>query len=369
MRKRPMWRGSVIAQIKSVLLLTAIMTAVLLATAHAEAVTDTVLVKGFDRPWAVVPSPEGDIWITEKTGAIKIFNSKYVLQKTIRGLPDLAVYVEGGLLDLAFHPNYKVNRLIYVAYAVADSVGHHTRINRFRYDNGILKDHKVIFEGPSGTAGNHFGSRLAFDDQGYLYASFGERREWPKAQDLSTPHGKIVRLTDDGGIPSDNPFVSTANANPAIYTYGNRNPQGLAFHPVSKRLYESEHGPSSYEGLGGGGDEINEIARGANYGWPLAHHTMTEPGMTPPLLEYTPAIAPSGIAFYTGTKIPEWTNDLFVATLAGRHLLRVRINAAGAVLEQEKLLVGKYGRLRDVATAPDGTLLVISEPGQLIQLK
>jgi glucose/arabinose dehydrogenase len=330
----------------------------------AFAVTDQVVVSGLDRPWAVVSGPDGNIWISEKTGSIKIFSPTFKLLRTLSGFPDLVVTGEGGVLDIAFHPLFKNNNWIYVAYSVADATGHHTRINRFTFVSNSLQEHKIIFDGPSSNAGTHFGARLVFDAQGFLFASFGERREMYKAQDLNLSHGKIVRVKDDGSVPVDNPF----GASNAVFTYGHRNPQGLAIHPVSQKMYDSEHGPTVYDAPAGG-DEINEIVRGTNYGWPDYHHQMTGPNVQSPLLEYTPAVAPSGIAFYTGTKIPGWTNDLFVACLRGQKLLRIHFDSSGRVASQQSLLATKYGRLRDVDTSPDGSLLVISEGGKLIQLK
>ena len=180
---------------------------------------------------------------------------------------------------------------------------------------------------------------------------------------MSVLHGKIVRLNDDGSIPKDNPFGKSA-----IYSLGHRNPQGLAIHPVSGKMYDSEHGPSSFDAPPGG-DEINEIIAGANYGWPQYHHRENGPGMTAPLLEYTPAIAPSGAIFYTGNALPQWKNDFFVACLRGQQVLRVRFDQSGRPGETEVLLKDKYGRLRDVETSPDGSLLVLAEDGRLIQLK
>lgn len=331
----------------------------------AQIVTDTAVVSNLSRPWAVVASPDGNIWITEKTGAIKIYNTSFRLLETLTGFPDLAVFGEGGVLDLAFHPQYKSNGWIYVNYTVEDPTGHHTRVNRFTYRLGRLSEHQVIFDGPSSNAQSHFGSRLVFDSKGYLYASFGERRYMDYAQDMNQMHGKIVRLKDDGSIPRDNPF----GAQSPIFSLGHRNPQGLAIQPSTGRMYDSEHGPTGYEGKGYGGDEINEVMAGANYGWPIHHHRELAAGFKEPLLEYSPAVAPSGIAFYTGLKIAAWTGDLFVATLAGQKLLRLRVMPNGTVSQQEFLLKAKYGRLRDVETSPDGTLLVISESGKLIQLK
>ncbi len=331
----------------------------------AQAVTDRVVVSSLSQPWAVVAGPDGNIWISEKKGTIKIFSTSFQLISTLTSFPDLAVYGEGGLLDLAFHPDFGTNGWIFVNYSVADSVGYHTRVNRFTYRGGELREHKIIFDGPSSNATSHFGSRLLFDGKGYLFVSFGERRLWDKAQDINQMHGKIVRLHPDGSIPRDNPFGVSS----PVYSTGHRNPQGLAINPATGRIYDSEHGPTGYEGAGQGGDEINEIIAGENYGWPLYHHRQTAPGFRAPLLEYSPAVAPSGIAFYTGSKIPAWKGDLFVATLAGQRLLRLRIARNGTATEEEILLKAKYGRLRDVETSPDGTLLVVSESGKLIQLK
>lgn len=332
---------------------------------QALAVTDKVVITGMDRPWAVVSGPDGNIWITEKrSGLIKIYNPQFVKQKTLKGLPGLSAYVEGGLLDLAFHPKFKESNWLYVAYTVHDKAGYHVQVNRFTYRDGALKDQKILIDGPSSEAGNHFGSRLLFDDRGYLLATFGERLDKEKAQDMNALNGKIVRITDDGKIPADNPFGPQS----PIYSLGHRNPQGLAIHPISRRMYDSEHGPSGFD-ADFGGDEINEVISGANYGWPLYHHRIVARGMTAPLLEYTPAIAPSGAIFYTGNAIPQWKNDFFVAALKGEQVLRARINEHGKVLETEVLLQGKYGRLRDVETSPDGSLLVLAEDGRLIQLK
>lgn len=326
-------------------------------------VEDVVLKNDLNSPWAVVASPDGQVWITERDGDIKIFDGAYNLVNTVGDFPDIQPVGQGGLLDLAFHPRYLQNGWIYVAYTVQQNNGYNTQVNRFTYRNGQLSERKKILDGPSGTDSAHFGCRLVFDEAGYLYASFGERHQKEKAQLKNSLHGKTVRLTDEGAIPSDNPFQ-----NNAIFTMGHRNPQGLAIHPVSKKLVVSEHGPTGYDAPGGG-DEINILKPGANYGWPVIHHRQTREGMESPLQEYTPAVAPSGIAFYTGNKIPQWKNDLFVATLAGATLFRLTIDANGRLTNEEKLYEDKYGRLRDVGNAPDGTLLVITENGQLIQLR
>jgi aldose sugar dehydrogenase len=328
----------------------------------AYALSEKVVVTGMDRPWAIVASPDGNLWVTEKfVGDILIYSPQFVRLGKLSGFPDFEGYVEGGLMDLAFHPKFNENHWVYVAYTVPTSVGHKVRISRFTYENGKMQQFKPLIHGPDSDSGHHFGSRLLFDDDGYLLASFGERIDKDKAQDLKEMNGKIIRITDDGKNPESNPFGS------AVHSYGHRNPQGLAIHPVSRKLYDSDHGPSNFDAPGGG-DEINQVEMGKNYGWPKIHHREKASGMVSPLLEYTPSIAPSGISFYTGSAMPKWKNDLFVACLAGRQLLRVRISEAGKVTETEALLQGKYGRLRDVETSPDGSLLVLAEDGRIIQL-
>lgn len=327
-------------------------------------VEDIVITSELNSPWAVTASPDGQIWITEKDGQIKIFDGAYKPAGTVSGFEDLEAVGQGGLLDLAFHPNYLQNGWIYVAYTVSRENGYNTQINRYTYRNGALSERKIILNGPSGQDSAHFGCRLVFDDNGLLYASFGERHQKEKAQDKNQLHGKTVRLNDDGTVPRDNPF---GVSNP-VFTLGHRNPQGLAIHPLSKKLVDSEHGPTGYDAPGGG-DEVNILKAGANYGWPVIHHRLTRKGMETPLQEWTPAVAPSGIAFYTGDKIPQWKNDLFVATLAGATLFRLTIDANGRLTNTERLLEDKYGRLRDVGNAPDGTLLVVTDGGQLIQLR
>lgn len=331
----------------------------------ANAVSDNVVIKGMDRPWAVVATPDGAIAITQKFKAnILFFDTSFKRLGEISGFPDFSPNVEGGLLDIAFHPRYLENKLLYVIYTVKGKAGHRIQVNRFKVSGYKLTERKIILNGPEAREGHHFGSRLLFDQEGHLLISIGERYQKERAQDMNSLLGKIVRLTDDSEVPRNNPF----GPGNMIFSLGHRNPQGLALHPLSRRIYSSEHGPSGFDAPGGG-DEINEIVAGGNYGWPIYHHEQTAPGFIAPLKEYTPAIAPSGIAFYTGNKIPAWKNDLFVAGLRGQQLVRLRFGASGKIVESESLLVGKYGRLRDVETSPDGSLLVLAEDGRLIQLK
>lgn len=323
-----------------------------------------VVVDDLNSPWAVVASPDGEIWITETEGKIRVFNMEFKEIFYLTGFPDLVQVGQGGLLDIAFHPDFKNNGWIYAAYTVGDSKWN-TRIVRFKFDRSkkTLTNPLKIYDGPQGEDGAHFGCRMVFDKEGFLFASFGERHHPEKAQDVNEKNGKIVRLKDDGSIPADNPFGAT---NP-VYSYGHRNPQGLDIDPATGFLYDSEHGPSGYDGEGGG-DEINWIRAGLNYGWPVISHSEKKAGMESPLVQYTPAIAPSGIAFYKGDLIPQWKGSLFVANLRGERLLRISLSNKAEILSQEELLKSDYGRLRDVGNAPDGSLLVISDAGELIRL-
>lgn len=331
---------------------------------QASALTEKIVLTGMNSPWAVVTAPDGTIWITEKTsGDISIYNAQFQLQKKIKGPTNMVSKAEGGLMDLAFHPQFKQNKFIYLSYTVKKDKDFHTQVGRFKFTGEGLTEQKILVEGPGSPSGYHFGSRLLFDDKGFLLAAMGDRTEREKVQDIKQLHGKILRMTDDGGIPSDNPFGKSL-----VYSTGHRNPQGLAIHPVSRKLYASEHGPSIFDGPTGG-DEINEIVAGQNYGWPKFHHRENGPGMTAPLLEYTPTLAPSGIHFYTGEAIPQWKNDLFVAGLKGQQLARIRLDKDGRVTQNESLLKNTYGRLRDVATSTDGSLLVLTDDGRLVQLK
>lgn len=343
----------------------AALTCLLAISSTAFAVTDTVVVKGMDRPWAVVATPEGNIAITQKfKGNVLLYDTNFKTLGQISGFPDFSGSGEGGILDLAFHPRYTENKWIYIAYTVKGKTGHRLQINRFKLVGNKPTERKILLTAPEASVSHHFGARLLFDREGHLLVTIGERYEKQEAQDLNSVLGKIVRMTDDGAIPANNPL----GPNSVIYSLGHRNPQGLALNPLNGRIYSSEHGPSGFDAPGGG-DEVNEIKAGGNYGWPLYHHNTNAPGFIAPLLEYTPAIAPSGIAFYTGHKIPAWTNDLFMAALKGNQVVRMRLNPQGGIDSTEVLLQGKYGRLRDVETSPDGTLLVLAEDGRLIQLK
>ena len=325
-----------------------------------------VVVSDLNNPWAIVPAPDGRFYITETGGTIRILEGGK-LSPSLQGIPAVAEVGQGGLLDLAFHPDFKKNQFVYLAYTVAPENKARTRISRFRLDGNRLTDmHPILADGAIGTDGAHFGCRLVFAKDGKLYATLGERHQRDLAQNLGQLHGKVLRFNDDGSIPKDNPFFNTANARKEVFSYGHRNPQGLDMHPETGELYVTEHGPSGNDAPGGG-DEINLLIAGANFGWPVVHHEMSKQGMVSPIKEYTPALAPSGSVFYKGDKLPAWKNDYFFANLRGESLMRVRLSGA-TLVEEEKLLKGKFGRLRDVANGADGNLYVLSQEGQVIRV-
>ncbi len=331
---------------------------------EVQAVTVRVVSESLRGPWAIVASPDNRYFINERNGTVRIFSNSFTELAAIRPVQDLVVAGQGGLLDLAFHPDFLNSRWVYVTFTT-NANAMRTRLARFQlFADNSIGNYQILFDGPAGRDAAHFGGRIVFDDKGYVYVSFGERHQKEKAQDNQELHGKVVRLNDDGSVPSDNPF---GPSNP-VFSLGHRNPQGLDLNPKNKRLYVSEHGPTGYDAPPGG-DEINLLGAGANYGWPMVHHQEIRSGMIAPLFEYTPAVAPSGIRFYSGDLFPEWRGSLFVATLAGTKLMRLTFSEDGLTpTGQEFLLQRSFGRLRDVEQGFDGSILVVSDSGKWIQI-
>lgn len=313
--------------------------------------------------WSVSFLPDGTMMLTEFKGQLRFFRNGE-LEPPVKGLPDIWHRGQGGLLEAQAHPDYQQNGWIYLGYAHSDDgKSGTTRIVRGRIRNNAWVDQETIFEVDAVerfTSGVHFGTRFVFDD-GYLYFSIGDRGRQNDAQNLELPSGKIHRIHDDGRVPKDNPFLKDASAYPTIWTYGNRNPQGLDQHPATGVIWETEHGPR-------GGDELNVVRRGINYGWPVITYGMnyngtpvtdkTEaPGMEQPIHHWTPSIAVCGIDFYEGQAFPKWHHDLFITGLASQHLERVKLSGQ-TIVEHEIVLVNQ-GRVRDVSTGPDGLLYVI----------
>lgn len=336
----------------------------------------TAVASGLEHPWSLAFLPDGDMLISERPGRLRIVREGVLLQAPVQGLPQIRVRGQGGLLDLLPHPDFAKNRLLYFSYSgnLNDEVT--THVARGRLEDDSLKDVEVLFRAEPASSGRvHFGSRLSFDGQGHLYISVGDRGQMQRAQKLDDHAGKIIRIHEDGRVPEDNPFVGELGAWSEIFSYGHRNPQGMTVHPQSGEVWTHEHGPK-------GGDEINIIRPGVNYGWPVVTlgidytgFTIGEglkhmPGMADPLYHWTPSIAPSGMTFYTAEAFPAWKGDLFVGALSHRHLARLKL-AGEVVIEEERLLENLRLRIRDVRQGPDGNLWLLTDhdPGQLLRLE
>lgn len=335
-----------------------------------------VVADGLADPWGMTFLPDGDILVTERPGRLRILRDGRLLAQPVSGVPAVRDVGQGGLLDVLPHPQFQQNRMIYLSYASSHDGGVTTHVARGRLLQGTLQDVEVIFRAePSSSKGVHFGSRLVFDRENFLYITVGDRGQMQRAQDLEDHAGKILRLHDDGRVPNDNPFIGQRGPRLEIFSFGHRNPQGLTVHPETGEIWEHEHGPR-------GGDEINLILPGRNYGWPIVTLGIDYTGFTigdglthadgmeDPLHHWTPSIAPSGMAFYAGKKFPKWEGDLFIGALAHRHLARVRFSGT-RVVEEERLLEDLNRRVRDVRVGPEGNLWVLTDhdPGQILRLE
>ena len=333
--------------------------------------------EGLEFPWGLAFLPDGRLLVSERPGRLRLVAADGRLDpQPVAGLPPIAAVGQGGLLDVALHPDFAKNALVYLSYAAEGPGGYGTEVLRGRLEGHALRDVQVIFRlQPKSKTSHHFGSRLVFDRQGYLYITLGDRGEMERAQRLDDHAGSVIRLHDDGRVPADNPFVGKPGAKPEKFTLGNRNMQGAALHPQTGELWAHEHGPQ-------GGDEINIIRAGVNYGWPVITYGRnyvtgtkigegtTKPGMAQPILYWTPSIAPSGMAFYTGERFPGWRGNLFVGALAGQMLVRIQLDGE-RIVHQERLLEGALGRIRDVRQGPDGLLylLIDSAQGRIVRLE
>jgi glucose/arabinose dehydrogenase len=335
------------------------------------------LAKGLEHPWSIAFLPNKSILISERAGRLRLYHNGRLDSKPISNVPKVVDSGQGGLFDVTLHPDFGKNQLLYLAYAARGQGGVHTRVTRYRYDataHALLDAQQIFDASPKASGGRHFGGRMVFDRQGYLYITLGDRGDMDRAQDTAEHSGSVIRLHDDGRIPSDNPLGTQKRAKPEIYSFGHRNPQGMALHPKTGAVWTHEHGAR-------GGDEINIIRPGRNYGWPVITHGIdydgskigigkSAPGMEQPLYYWVPSIAPAGMAFYTGNKFPKWRNSLFVGALRGETLVRLELKGK-QVVKEERLLQNAVGRIRDVRMGPDGFLyLAIDDSdGRLLRLE
>jgi glucose/arabinose dehydrogenase len=337
--------------------------------------------EGLERPWGLAFLPDGRMLVTERPGRLRVVSREGRLDPApVAGLPRVDAQSQGGLLDVALHPQYPSNGWIYWSYAQRDASGNGTEVARGKLAGGPgnwrMDSVEVLFRmAPKSSGGHHFGSRIVFDRSGLMYVTLGERGEMQRAQRLDDHGGKILRLTDDGKPAPGNPFLNDPKALPEIYTFGHRNVQGAAIHPVSGALWASEHGPQ-------GGDELNLIRPGVNYGWPVITYGVNygigtrigegsaKAGMEQPLKYWTPSPAVAGITFYEGDRFPRWRGDLLVATMKADALIRVRLNGERFV-EDEFMLKGELPPVRDVRIGPDGYVYLLTDEknGAILRLE
>ena len=332
--------------------------------------------EGFDIPWGMAFLPNKDLIVSDRNGNLWRIKYKSKIKTKISGVPKVRYKGQGGLLDIEAHPDFINNNFLYISfsdYLESNKNKSFTSIYRYQLQNDNLIDKKIIFKTNNkfySRSNIHYGIRMVFDKQGFIYFSIGDRGNRNQAQSLNYPNGKIHRLNDDGSIPMDNPFINVKNAIKSIWTYGNRNPQGLAIHPISEVIFESEHGPR-------GGDELNILFSGNNYGWPeitygknysgttITKYTHKE-GMEQPVIHWTPSIAVCGIDFYDGNVFKNWENNLLVTSLKFENLYRLTIDQNN-VIDQE-IIYSAGSRIRDVETGPDGYIyLALEDPGRIIR--
>jgi len=340
-------------------------------TEKLELTVETVA-EGLSIPWGMAALPDGGMLITERTGALRLLNANGELHPdAIAGTPKVDSGGQGGLLDVALHPDYQNNGWIYLTYASPKVRGEkgrgaNTALLRAKIENHKLTEQQLLFKAlPNSKGGRHYGSRITFDADNHVYLSIGDRGGRNETQTLGNYRGKIIRLHDDGRIPADNPYVNTVDAKPEIWSWGHRNPQGMELHPENGQLWAHEHGPK-------GGDELNLIVKGQNYGWPTVTYgvnysgssitdEVSRPDMVSPVTYWVPSIAPCGMSFVAGDKYPGWENNILVGSLKFHQIQRLEITD-GKVTQQEIMLEG-VGRVRAIEQGMDGFLYVAVETG------
>jgi glucose/arabinose dehydrogenase len=328
------------------------------------------LVTGLESPWSVAFLPDGRFLITERAGRLRLVSSDFKLDpKPIDGLPEVVSHGQGGLFDVVLHPQYAQNGWIYWAYNARGPGGWGTALARGKLQGQQMTDVQVLFSmQPKTRSGFHFGGRIVFDQAGFVYLTLGDRGDKDRAQKLDDHAGSVIRLHDDGRVPANNPFVKRAGALPEKWTLGNRNMQGAALHPQTGELWTHEHGPQ-------GGDELNVMRSGLNYGWPVITYGVNyglgtkigegqeKPGMVQALKVWVPSIAPSGMAFVSGSQFPQWQGSLLIGALRGQMLVRLTLDGE-KVVSEERLFQGRPGRIRDVRMGPDGLVYLLTDDVQ-----
>jgi glucose/arabinose dehydrogenase len=341
------------------------------------------VVRGLEHPWGMVWLPDGTMLVTERPGRLRVIRDGKLEAAPVIGVPQVFASGQGGLLDVSLHPQFAQNRLVYLTYAHGSNSENRTRMARGVFDGKALTNVRVLFEvTQSKTGGAHFGSRMTWLPDNTVLVSVGDGGNPPtqlegdfirkQAQNLQSRLGKIVRLRDDGTIPNDNPFARTANADPALWSIGHRNIQGMAYDPATRRVWATEHGAR-------GGDELNLVRGGENHGWPLVTHSReysgpaisnetSRSGMVDPKVVWTPSIAPSGLMIYNGDRFPAWKGNVFAGGLASADIRRMELNTAGDVTNQTTIRVGQ--RVRDVRQGPDGLIYLLTDQndGQLLRI-
>jgi aldose sugar dehydrogenase len=345
----------------------------------------TVLLNNLEHPWSMAWLPDGAMLITERPGRLRLFKNGKLEPNPIVGLPaNILAAGQGGLMDISVHPKFAENRFVYFTYAYGTQDANRTRLARAKFDGTRLSNVQVIFEvSPVKPGTQHFGSRIVWLPDGTFLLATGDGGNPPlqlggelirkQAQNLRSSLGKVVRLREDGSIPPDNPFVKSNQAIPSVWSYGHRNTQGLAIDPATGQVWQTEHGSS-------GGDELNRIEAGKNFGWPLVTFSQeysggpissetSRPGLVDPKLQWTPAIAPSGLAIYRGDRFPAWKGQLFAGGLVSQDIRRIQVDSQGKATELEKIEIGQ--RVRDVRQGPDGLLYVLTDRanGSLIRIE
>jgi glucose/arabinose dehydrogenase len=338
----------------------------------------TVITSALVAPWGIAVLPDGRFLINEKAGRMRIVNSSGTISEPIIGLPAVNSNGQGGLLGLCLDPDFATNRMVYWSFSEPGTDGNRTSIakGRLSIDERSLEVVTVIYRSTPAYSGvNHYGGRVVFDTSGNIFASTGERADnatRAQAQSINASIGKVIRINRDGQAVAGNPFTGQAGALPELYSIGHRNPQGLAIHPITGELWESEHGPR-------GGDELNRIQAGANYGWPTITYGLEysgqpvltgiqqRDGMTQPVYYWDPVVSPSGMTFYSGERIQEWRNNLFIGSLSGMHIVRLVIEN-NRVTGEERLLASENQRFRDITQGIDGSLYAITDQGRLYKI-